>query len=209
MKFSFPRLASVLITSCCIFLLSGCASVVGWNAYDVVIRSSPAATDFVIRNNAGVAVAEGATPAIVTLETSSGFFKPAVYTISAYGEDAVPAQHILRASINPAYYGNFLSSVFGLFGLFGLSGALLIDPMTGAIYKLPASADISQPPDAAAGTPDIARSKTDELDVIDQWDKTSPLDTIEKVDTAIQKSIHGFSHSPIEHLPASGNGTRL
>ena len=190
----FPSLHHVLllIASCgYASLLTGCASVVGWNAYDVAIDSTPTATEFVIRNKAGVAVAEGVTPAKVKLGSSAGFFKPAVYTISANDEGTEPTRHVLRSRVNPAYYVNFL------FGALGLPGALLIDPMTGALYSLPTSVKMN-----------IADAEIDELDGIDKLDKSSDFDTIEKVDAAIQKSIYGFNNTLPDSMRDAGNSAR-
>ncbi|MEE9322304.1 MAG: hypothetical protein V3U76_17830 [Granulosicoccus sp.] len=186
MKLSSLRLIKGLVVSCsCASLLSGCASVVGWNTYDVQINSTPPATEFVIRNAAGEAIAEGVTPTLINLMTSAGFFKPAVYSITSIDTNNKPQKYVLRPQVNPAYYANFL------FGIVGLPGAMLIDPMTGAMYKLPTTADISQPAESTPTGSIVAETDLDELDAVDQWDKPTTLDTIEKVDAAIERNIYG------------------
>jgi hypothetical protein len=195
MKLSFPRPATLVIASGCALLLSGCASVVGWNAYDVQINSTPPATEFVIRNAAGEAIAEGVTPTLINLRTSDGLFKPAVYSITSNDANNKPLKHVLRPKINPAYYANFL------FGIVGLPGALLIDPMTGAMYKLPTTADISQSAESTPAGSIAVETDLDDLDVIDQWDNPTTLDTIEKVDAAIELNIYGPNNT---RKPESG-----
>ena len=114
-------------------LVTGCSSIVSENMYPVSITSSPTQSNFVLQNRAGVTVHSGRTPETVTLNASSGFFKGETYQLlfkrDGYDDKTVEIQ----STIDGWYFGNIL--------LGGLIGMLIIDPATGAMFKLPQSAD--------------------------------------------------------------------
>jgi len=109
--------------------VAGCASIIGKSSYPVAIKSTPDGTHFVIKNHTGDAIHTGETPATVTLNSSKGYFKKAEYTVTftkeGFKEQTVP----LTASLDGWYFGNIL--------LGGLIGMLIVDPATGAMWKLP------------------------------------------------------------------------
>ncbi|WP_263143961.1 hypothetical protein [Pseudomonas sp. RIT-PI-AD] len=143
-------------------LLTGCASIVSESKYPVNIVTYPAGAQVDIHDRNGVAIYTGTTPALVNLDSGDGYFGRAAYTIDLKKEGFVPAQAHLRASMNGWYWGNIF---FG-----GLIGMLIVDPLTGAMYKLPTSSisqlDALPPPPVtpmpAAGTA-IPASKTEEI----------------------------------------------
>lgn len=114
-------------------LVSGCSSIVSDSKYPVSISSNPSQANFVLQNRAGVDVHSGRTPATVTLNASSGFFKGETYKLilnkDGYDEKTIEIQ----STIDGWYFGNIL---FG-----GILGLLIIDPATGAMFKLPERAD--------------------------------------------------------------------
>ena len=71
---------------------------------------------------------KGKTPASVILKSGKGYFSKAKYQISfskeGYNDTTIP----LEATLDGWYIGNIL---FG-----GLVGILIVDPLTGAMYKL-------------------------------------------------------------------------
>jgi hypothetical protein len=88
---------------------------------------NPTGANFIIKRDNGLSVSNGITPATVTLNSSAGYFTPAKYTVefTRKGEtQSIP----ISASINGWYVGNLL---FG-----GLIGFLIVDPATGAMWKL-------------------------------------------------------------------------
>lgn len=109
--------------------LSGCASIVSDNKYPLTVNSSPSEAYFVITNKKGIEINSGTTPTTLMLESSAGFFSAAEYTIKmkkvGYSEKTV----VIKASLDGWYFGNIL---FG-----GPLGLLIIDPATGAMWKLP------------------------------------------------------------------------
>ena len=111
--------------------LSSCASIVSKSDYPVSI-TSPSPTDFKIKNrNSGQVVYNGKAPTVATLSASDGFFQPAKYDIITQ-KGVQP----LNASIDGWYFGNIplLTPILGM---------LIIDPATGAMWKLPEQVSIS------------------------------------------------------------------
>lgn len=88
-----------------------------------------------IVNKAGEKVHSGVTPSSVTLRSSSGYFKSESYTLTFKKDGYVTKEQTLRSSIDGWYYGNIL--------LGGVIGMLIVDPATGAMYKLPPRVDAS------------------------------------------------------------------
>jgi hypothetical protein len=85
----------------------------------------------------GVAIQTGETPMTVTLETSQGFFTKAKYTIEASKSGYETSRSPIAAGINGWYFGNLL---FG-----GVIGMLIVDPATGAMWKLEDTYSVNLP----------------------------------------------------------------
>jgi hypothetical protein len=120
LKFFF---LSVLL--CC---LSGCATIFTQSTYPVAIDSTPSDAELVITNKKGNCVFQGTTPSIVPLRSSDGFFSNAEYTIkislSGYNDYITT----ISAKLDGWYFGNILIG--------GLLGMIIIDPATGAMWKI-------------------------------------------------------------------------
>ncbi|KUJ83028.1 hypothetical protein AWR36_010840 [Microbulbifer flavimaris] len=116
-------------------LASGCASILSDSKYPVTIASTPSGANFSVVNEAGLDVHSGVTPDTITLDASDGFFSSATYTVNyqmaGYNEQSFQ----LKAGMDGWYIGNIL--------LGGLIGMLIVDPATGAMWKLPATAHVS------------------------------------------------------------------
>lgn len=104
--------------------LTGCASIVSKSDWPVSVTSASPGVAFTVKNENGVAVTHGTTPAVVVLSSHGGYFSGADYTIECAG-GTTP----LASRLNGWYVGNV---VFG-----GLIGLLIVDPATGAMWKLP------------------------------------------------------------------------
>lgn len=107
--------------------LLGCASIVSKSTYPVVFDTNPTGGQIVITDHAGVRVFQGRTPTTVTLSARKGFFQGANYTIQCPMEGHTETT-TLTSSLDGWYIGNIL---FG-----GLIGILIVDPATGAMWKL-------------------------------------------------------------------------
>lgn len=83
----------------------------------------------------GLTVYQGTTPSIVTLTAAAGYFSPAKYQVE-FTKKGCPTQTVpLTATIDGWYFGNLL---FG-----GILGMVIVDPATGAMWKLPDNVNTS------------------------------------------------------------------
>ncbi|WP_145152988.1 hypothetical protein [Pseudomonas oryzihabitans] len=122
-----------VLSAACLLTLSGCASIVGNSQYPVAVKSTPAGASFTIKNRSGEVVHTGTTPGTVTLKSGSGYFKGEAYTVTFHKDGYADTTTQLSSSMSGWYWGNIL---FG-----GLIGMLIVDPLTGAMYKLPDSSN--------------------------------------------------------------------
>lgn len=128
----FSRLFLAVATASTVFV-SGCASIVSDSRYPVAITSNPSGANFEIKNRAGAVVHSGVTPGTVTLSAKAGYFKGETYTIVFHKDGYADQTITVDSSVDGWYWGNIL--------LGGLIGMLIVDPATGAMYKLPNQAD--------------------------------------------------------------------
>ncbi|GGY52141.1 hypothetical protein [Parvularcula lutaonensis] len=117
-------------------LMSGCASIVSDSVYPVTIDSVPTGADLKITDEKGMIVFEGEGPTTLTLKASDGYFSGANYTIEATIDGTV-GRGQLTSSMDGWYIGNILVG--------GPIGLLIVDPATGAMYKLPERVVVSVP----------------------------------------------------------------
>lgn len=108
--------------------LSGCASIVSKSNWPVTFHSNPTGANIAITNKKGKEVYSGKTPATLKLKSGSGFFAKESYTVVLDLEGYDTKKITLDCKLNGWYIGNL---VFG-----GLIGFLIVDPATGAMYKL-------------------------------------------------------------------------
>lgn len=124
--------------------LQGCASILGDSKYPIAISSAPPGASFEIADKNGQIVHSGNTPSTVTLKSGNGYFTGQTYTLR-FKKAGYPDKIVtLDSYVSGWYWGNIL---FG-----GLIGMLVVDPATGAMYKLPeyVSADMGTPVAQAA-----------------------------------------------------------
>lgn len=119
----------------CGFFMSGCASIVSDSSYPISLKSAPDTANFTITNRSGAVVHSGVTPSVVTLKANAGYFKGERYLITFKKEGFGEKTFTLTSSLDGWYWGNIL---FG-----GLIGMLIVDPATGAMYKLPQDVSIN------------------------------------------------------------------
>jgi hypothetical protein len=118
------------------FVFSGCASIVSKSTYAVRVESEPPGLSFVVVDlRGGKQIAQGVTPDTVTLEAGAGYFKKGSYSIHVVRDGVVVNEVPVVNSLDGWYIGNVL---FG-----GLIGMIVVDPLTGAMFKLPKTVDIS------------------------------------------------------------------
>ena len=134
----------------------GCASILSRSQYNVPIQSN--ANSIVEVRNRGELVTEARTPTMLSLSAKSGFFMPAKYTFTFKKSGCPDIVQTRSAYPDLMYLGNI---IFG-----GLIGILIVDPATGAMWKLdetPITATYSraivEADEAAAAVPVLAALK--------------------------------------------------
>lgn len=116
--------------SVALIVLTGCASIVSKSNWPVNFKSNPPGAEVVITDNMGNEVERGRTPTTITLKSSDGFFSGATYYAEFKLKDYEIAKKGIHADLNGWYFGN----IFLPGGL--LLGMVIIDPATGAMYRL-------------------------------------------------------------------------
>ena len=111
-----------------VLLFPGCASIVSKSTYSLSVACNPVDTRLSITDKKGTEIYQGNTPASVKLKAGSKFFSRAEYQVKlsspGYDDKVIPVQF----KVDGWYWGNIL---FG-----GLIGMLIVDPATGAMYKI-------------------------------------------------------------------------
>lgn len=109
-------------------LLSNCATIMSRSAYPVYINSAPEGANITVTDRANREIFKGTAPATVVLKSGASYFTRAEYqvkfTMNGYDERILPIQF----KMNGWYFGNIL--------LGGVIGMLIIDPASGAMWKL-------------------------------------------------------------------------
>ncbi len=108
-------------------LCSSCATILSKSTYPLSVSTHPSGSDIKVSNQKGQVVFEGKTPAEVNLEAGSGFFRRAMYTVQISQEGYEPKEIPIRCTLDRWYLGNLLFNPVGLF---------IVDPLTGAMWKL-------------------------------------------------------------------------
>ncbi len=121
-------LISSIIITLSIALLSGCASIVSKSDWPVTITSNPSGATVIITNSQGHKVYQGITPTTVVLSSKKGYFVGERYRLVFSKDGHIGKEYALQTNINGWYFGNII--------LGGLIGMVIVDPLTGAMYKL-------------------------------------------------------------------------
>jgi len=112
-----------------IVAIAGCATIIEGSSKPVSIQTNPEGAKFTITNRDGKVITTGTTPQQVTLRNGGGYFKKGEYTINV----TKPGYEDTTAELSPGMAGWY----FGNLVLGGAVGMLIVDPISGAMYKLP------------------------------------------------------------------------
>ena len=112
-----------------VLAVSGCASIVSDSRYPVQVNTAPVGVSFEVKNEDNRTVASGVSPSNIMLKSGSGYFNGEEYTFIFTSECNSTSQQILDSELDGWYFGNL---IFG-----GLIGLFIVDPLTGAMFKLP------------------------------------------------------------------------
>jgi hypothetical protein len=128
MKTMRKTVLKCIILMTAVLSLSSCASIVTKSTYPLTINSNPSDASVTITNSRGAEVYTGSTPTVVQLKASEGFFSKADYQVKfskpGYDDKIIP----VTFSLDGWYFGNIL--------LGGVIGMLIVDPATGAMWKI-------------------------------------------------------------------------
>lgn len=119
---------NLILISATALLVSSCATIFGKTDYPVNLTSNPKGAKVAIVNEEGTKVFEGITPTQVVLKSGESYFDKKDYTLTFDKKGFAPRTVNVSGELNPWYFGNIL---FG-----GLIGMLIIDPLTGAMFKI-------------------------------------------------------------------------
>lgn len=122
------RLQYILLIITAVGTMS-CASIVSRSRYPVTFTTNPPGAGITIENRDGLKVYGGNTPATVMLNSSAGYMRREHYKITFYFPGQEPKVSYLSAQLNGWYFGNILIG--------RLLGMLIVDPATGAMYRIP------------------------------------------------------------------------
>lgn len=111
-----------------VFLFTGCASIVSKSSWPFSVDSYPSGAEVRITNKRGVEVFRGKTPTAMRLKSGAGFFSKESYVVTFLLNGYETKKVNVECKLNGWYFGNI---VFG-----GFIGLLIVDPATGAMYKL-------------------------------------------------------------------------
>lgn len=109
--------------------LSGCAFVMTGKTEKVTLASTPSEATYKITNYAGTVVEEGVTPSQINLKKGRAYFKGETYTLEIEKEGYKTERVLIDSEPNGWY-------LFGNFILGGVLGYVVVDPLTGAMFKL-------------------------------------------------------------------------
>lgn len=122
---------SFVVALCALAPLTGCASIVSKSTWPVEVTTNPANAEVEIVSETGNVVQKGTTPFTASLKSGVGYFDGEKYTLRCSAPGYPNKSEILDTTVNGWYAGNI---IFG-----GIIGFFLVDPLTGAMYRLPKS----------------------------------------------------------------------
>jgi|GEM_PF-1321775 len=150
-------------TASIILITTGCASIVSHSDWPVTFNSNPSNAEIVISNKDGKEIQHGITPTTITLPSGDGYFSSQTYFVAVKLNGYADQKGTLESRMNGWYVGNLL---FG-----GLIGFLIVDPLTGAMYRLPHDYTVN------LTKSDSHVSATSSLDLTNPVTSTSELQT--------------------------------
>lgn len=116
-------------------ILTGCASIVSKSRWPVTFKSDPTGAEVTISDENGKEIHRGTTPATIVLPSGAGYFASANYLVNIKLNGYQEERGVIKSSMNGWYFGNIF---FG-----GLIGVFIVDPVTGAMWRLPADYSVN------------------------------------------------------------------
>jgi hypothetical protein len=127
LKFTKSILKAV-IPAALSFCLVGCASFVHGETRKISVQSTPSQATVAVFAANQQQIAQAQTPAVLKLKAGAGYFHGASYRLVIAKPGFQPTEVFIKPTLNPWYFANFL---FG-----GMVGLLVIDPLSGSMWRL-------------------------------------------------------------------------
>lgn len=122
------RIIVVLFLSASLLSAGGCASIVSNSEWPVMVTSRPTGAVLTVTDTKGETIQKTTTPALLMLKSGNGYFRSANYILQFEKEGHRPERTVLSGRLNGWYWGNLI--------LGGVIGMLIVDPGTGAMWRL-------------------------------------------------------------------------
>ncbi|MCC8018833.1 MAG: hypothetical protein LIO85_03555 [Rikenellaceae bacterium] len=132
MKNRHSIIAALLVA---VFFMQGCASIFTKNSYPVTISSTPAGAEVEIYNKENRLIFTGQTPANTVLNASNGYMSKEIYILKFRKPGYKDYEYVLESKLEGWFFGNLV--------LGGIIGMLIVDPLTGSMYKVPETSIIA------------------------------------------------------------------
>lgn len=119
--------------------LSGCATIVNKDVFPLTVNSNPEGANILIVDENGKKMYSGTTPSTLSLVAGESYFHAKTYTITFSKPGYADQYATVKSTFSGWYFGNIL---FG-----GIIGLLIVDPISGKMWKLPTdnvTMDLSQ-----------------------------------------------------------------
>lgn len=123
------NMGKILLMLAGVIFIAGCASILSKSMYPVTINSHPDEANILVKDERGLQIYKGQTPATLTLSAGEAYFHAKSYTVTFSKPGYEEQTAVIKAGLDGWYIGNIL---FG-----GLIGILIVDPLTGAMFSLP------------------------------------------------------------------------
>ena len=111
-----------------VMAVSSCATIFTATKYPVAFNTTPEGAGITIENREGKVIFEGVTPTTVKLKSSAGYMKKEEYKITFTKDGYTQKVVNISAELDGWYIGNIM--------LGGIIGMLIVDPASGAMYKI-------------------------------------------------------------------------
>ena len=131
---------ALVVLSLAAFVFMGCGTMAGRSksALGIQTESRRAGVPFEIVDGKGNVVTSGVTPAVVTLP--NGFLGTNKYTIRYTDKSGQAAEQTVKCTLD----SSVLAAGFRGWLTMAIMGTILVDPFTGALFKLPDVATLQE-----------------------------------------------------------------
>ena len=122
------RIFSIIVLTIVAVAFSSCATIFTPSRYPITFNTNPEGATVKIENRSQRIVFEGVSPTTVKLKAAAGYMKKEEYKITISKEGYAPKVILITPNLDGWYVGNLLIG--------GFIGMLIIDPASGAMYKI-------------------------------------------------------------------------